>query len=402
LPKNLRKKPTMNRRQRVAHWLETRWVTPAYSGWLLSGLSLFFFIAATNTMTGWLYVISGICVALLAIAAWLPHRLLRPLTIRRTAIAPVSLGDRLSLELTVENPTPHPKALIQLEDALPGSLGRPQVQSVETIPAHGTYRWRYELPTQQRGIYRWQTVHLRTAAPLGLFWCERSRPAKATAIVYPTVLPLGQCPLVDEMGQDDSIQVNDHRLHHAASQGLTRSIRPYRWGDSIRLVHWRTSARYGDLRVRELEVLTGGQELVICLDSAMPWRFPTNAYTLFPENFEQAVVAAASLYFYGVRSQLSVKLWTAGTGLLQGNQAVLEALAATRAGEDVQAESLPKAPLLWLTQNPDSLSTLPLGSRWLLWTDPTTPALLGDRTQPGLIIQPNEDLQLQLQRSPRS
>ncbi|NJO50369.1 MAG: DUF58 domain-containing protein, partial [Leptolyngbyaceae cyanobacterium RM2_2_4] len=54
--------------QQINHWLETRWVKPAFSGWLLAGLSLFFFAAATNTMAGWLYVISGVIFALLAIA----------------------------------------------------------------------------------------------------------------------------------------------------------------------------------------------------------------------------------------------------------------------------------------------------------------------------------------------
>jgi uncharacterized protein (DUF58 family) len=393
----------MNLLHRIANWLETHWVTPAYSGWLLGGLASFFFIAATNTLAGWLYVISGISLAVLAIAALLPERMLRQLQIRRMAIAPVSVGDPLRLEMMIENPTNQAKSLIQVEDILPTVLGKPKIQAIEHIPPRTTHHWRYEQATAQRGVYRWQTVNLRTAAPLGLFWCRRSRLTAATAIVYPTVLPLAQCPVVDQMGREDSVQLSDDRHPQAANQGLTRSMRPYRWGDPTRLIHWRTSARHGELRVRELEIFAGGQDLVICLDSAMPWRFPSNPYTLFPENFEQAVTAAASLYFYASHRRLNAKLWTAGTGLIQGNQAVLEALAETRAGEAVRAEALPDTPLLWLTQNPESLPTLPAGSRWLLWSEPQqTQGARLDRSPPGLVIHPDQDLQGQLQRSPEN
>ncbi|HEY9884172.1 MAG TPA: DUF58 domain-containing protein, partial [Thermosynechococcaceae cyanobacterium] len=109
----------MSLAKRIANWLETHWVTPAYSGWLLGGLSLFFFISATNTLAGWLYVISGISFALLAIAAILPERMLRGIQLQRCAITPVTVGDQLTVELVVANVTKQPKTLIQIQDQLP-------------------------------------------------------------------------------------------------------------------------------------------------------------------------------------------------------------------------------------------------------------------------------------------
>ncbi|HEY9895128.1 MAG TPA: DUF58 domain-containing protein [Candidatus Sericytochromatia bacterium] len=382
--------------KRIADWLETHWVTPSYSGWLLGGLSLFFFISATNTLAGWLYVISGISFALLAIAAILPERMLRGIQLQRCPIAPVTVGDQLTVELVLANKTKQPKILIQIQDQLPFVLAPPVLAAIEIIAPHSNYHWVYQQTVERRGIYRWHTVSLRTAAPLGLFWCRRSQTAAAIAVVYPTVLPLTQCPLVDAIGRDASLQFTRDRHAQSASDGLTRSLRPYRWGDPIRFVHWRTSARYGELRVRELETFISGQELIICLDSAMPWQAVFDPSSSI-EPFEQAVVAAASLYFYATRQNLSVRLWTAGTGLVQGSQAVLETLAAVQAGEDVRAEQLPDSPLLWLTQNPVGLTTLPPGSRWLLWTmaqlEPTV------ASSPGLLIQPDQPLQLQLQRT---
>lgn len=394
--------------ERIADWLETHWVTPAYSGWLLGGLGLFFFAAATNTMAGWLYVISGVTVALLAIAAILPERSLRGIQVTRSSINPISAGESLTIELTLENQTSQTKTLLQTQDLLPHVLGNPVKGAIESVPARGSYRWVYHQPTQRRGVYRWQTVQLRTAAPLGLFWCRRSQNVKATAVVYPIVLPLTQCPLIDEMGRNENAQIQSNRRSQSATEGLTRALRPYRWGDPTRLVHWRTSARYGELRIRELEVVTGGQELIICLDSAETWNL---------EDFEQAVIAAAALYFYAVHQGLTVKLWTAGTGLVRGNYPVLEALAATFSGEETFAGAPPNLPLVWLSQSLLSLNALPLGSRWVLWQKPklkpspdhispsqpttldgVTRQVLLNRDCPGLVVQADQPLQLQLQK----
>lgn len=373
---------------RLTHWLETHWINPSYSGWLVSGLTIFFFGAATNTMAGWLYAISGIMAAILALAAVLPIQTLRGLKLYRNPIAPVSVGDLLTLDLIVENQTNQTKTLLQLQDDLPQPLP-PIRTAIEQIPAQERYHWVATLPTQQRGVYRWQTLQLRTAAPLGLFWCRRSQTIKAKAIVYPTVLALTQCPIVDELGQDNNAISSNHQSR-LANEGVTRTLRPYRWGDSTRFIHWRSSARYGELRVRELEIYTGGQELVIGLDSATVWE--TNC-------FEQAVVAAASLYFYALHRQMRVSLWTAATGLVRGDQTVLEVLAAVQSQEE-RSTDFPRLPLLWLTQSNEHLTSLPMGSRWLLW--PSSQRLYRDsaasaNSYPGLVIQLDQPLQLQLQ-----
>ncbi|MBD2025074.1 DUF58 domain-containing protein, partial [Leptolyngbya sp. FACHB-711] len=119
--------------RRITNWLETHWVTPAYSGWLLLGLSLFFFGAATNTMAGWLYVISGVMFALLLIGAVLPARMLGGIRVRRRPIAPVSMGEALAIELEIENQTHQAKTLIQLQDNLPAELGTFGKTAIELI-----------------------------------------------------------------------------------------------------------------------------------------------------------------------------------------------------------------------------------------------------------------------------
>lgn len=377
----------------ITNWLETRASAPAYGGWVLALTAICFFGAGINTMAGWLYAISGISFALLGVAAILPPRSLTGLSITRRPMRPVSAGDDLTVELEICNQTQQPVNLLQVEDMLPFVLGKPVQKAIETIASQGSYRWVYYHPTQRRGVYRWHTVELGSGAPLGLFWCRRQRDCAATAIVYPTVLPLATCPLVDEMGQEESKRGDPRgRPLQTATTGLVRSLRPYRVGDPTRLIHWRTSARYGELRVRELEMVTGGQEIVIALDSASNWE---------EENFEQAVIATASLYFYAQQQQLEVQLWTASTNLIKGDRFVLETLAATAALEDVSSVVPKSYPLIWLTQNPLSLATLPQGSRWVLWPNISSAAEpeVINWEHLGIVLQSDRPLQPQLQKT---
>lgn len=379
----------MKSRFSLMDWLESRWATPSYSGWLLFALSCCFFGAATNTMAGWLYVLSGMIFSLLAIGAIMPVRSLRQLKLERFPLQPVSAGEDLTIEISIKNPTKIPKTLLQVWDVLPENLGRPQGTAIELIPPQGSHDWHYYLPTQQRGVYHWQDLQLRTGTPLGLFWCRRTKSLPAKAIVYPQVLPLMQCPIVDAIGSEDSPKLQSDRRYQAATEGITKTLRPYRYGDSTRLIHWRTSARFDDFKVRELEIITGGQDIVIAVDSAITWQ---------TESFEQAVIAAASLYFYATRCQLNVKLWTAGSGLQHGTRTVLETLAAIQLGE-AQCHEIPaKIPLLWLTNSVNNLDFLATYSRWLYFpqNDMTYPR--ASTLASGLVIDPTQPLAQQLQK----
>jgi uncharacterized protein (DUF58 family) len=372
-------------------WLERRASAPEFAGWMLIAVAGFFFMAATNTLAGWLYAISGVSFAILLIGSVLPGRILREIEIERLPIDPVSAGDIMTIELLLQNAGKNSKALLEMRDLLPEGICRTRVQDrvIESIAPGDRYGWLYAVTTLRRGVFQFDRLELATASPFGLFRSRRSQSVKRRAIVYPTVLPLGQCPLVDLIGRDDSPRLySTENARNSANEGITRTLRPYRWGDPIRLVHWRTSARFGELRVRELELTVGGQELVIALDTLTGWQ---------AEDFEQAVVAAASLYFYAQRLNLNVRLWTAATGLAHGNRVVLETLAGVSINAAPDSD-LPDLPLVWITHRPASLAGLPVGSRWLLWGNTS-----GAQAKiPGIAIEPDTDSELDGDRAYRS
>ncbi len=372
---------------RATNWLETNWVTPAYAGWLLLVLTICFFGAATNTMAGWLYVLSGVGVALLGVGAILPARSIQALTVSRGAILPVTAGADLEISLTIHNPTNHSQTLFQVQDLTSLSSLNPPQTTIEQVAAQAEYQWVYHYATEQRGVYQWGKVALRSGAPIGLFWCQRYRQVPAIAYVYPQVLKLDRCILLDGLASDrSSHHQSASRKLEATNEGITRSLRPYRYGDSIRLIHWRTSARYGEFQVRELEIDRGGQDVIIYLDSGANWA---------AADFEQAVIAACSLYFYASKSSnLNVKLWTAGTGLIAGDRQVLETLAAVQMAEPERIELLPNS-VVYLTSQTQKLATLPAGHRWLLWThDP--PGARPSSMSVGMVIDRDRPLQQQL------
>ena len=380
----------------IFHSIEAKLAWPSYSGCVLLGLAVFFFIAATNTLSGWLYVMSGMILALLAIALWLVRQNLRRLTLGRQNPEAVSVGDVLQLRLTLHNASATPKTLLKMVDRIPPALGHPLETVVEVVPPFGSWTWHSEQRATRRGIYQWQQVELRTGAPLGLLWASRSHSVPVQAIIYPQVLALTSCPIIDQMGRDPSLQMLSQHLAQASTDGMTRSLRPYRWGDSMRLIHWRTSAKLGELRIRELENYTSGQSIVIALDTALDTAHPWEA-----DAFEQAVSAAATLYFYAQQQQLRVSLWTALTGQIQGNRSVLDALAATNPNEGLTPAILserPMEPLVWLTTRSASLTALPVGSCGLVWMpDGATGAQSG--AQSGVMMQVDEPLEAQLMRS---
>jgi uncharacterized protein (DUF58 family) len=390
-----------NRRFKISfwQWLQSQYCLPEFGGWMLFGLALFFFVSATNTLSGWLYVISGVSFALILIGAVMPARLLKKIVVKRSQIEPVSAGDNLWVEICLTNTGNSALELIWLRDSEPTTknINEKTSKNPESIQKNrqNPHNWQfdrvferldpgktesfnYQITMSQRGFYQFDRLQLLTSSPLGLCRSLRFREARQNVIVYPQVLSLSQCPLIDLIGEDEHQKLYSlNRDPKNANEGMTKTIHPYRWGDPIRLVHWRSSAKLGELRVRELEINVGGQEVAIAIDLSGEWE---------DQEFEQAVIAAASLYFYAQKANLVVKLWTAKDGMIEGEKAVLETLATVYPNQFDPDILLPTIPVVWLTSQPVNSNSLPNGSRWILWSDDV--ALNNERE--GLVIALNQ------------
>ena len=102
----------------------------------------------------------------------------------------------------------------------------------------------------RRGEARTGWVELRSAAPFGVAERRRRLPADATTLVLPRVVPLGALPFVDLASSREPATETEPRRGQGPEY---LGVREYRPGDPIRQVHWRLTARHGELVVRDLE-----------------------------------------------------------------------------------------------------------------------------------------------------
>jgi uncharacterized protein (DUF58 family) len=162
----------------------------------------------------------------------------------------------------------------------------------------------YPVPTDRRGIVRTGPLRIGRTDPLGLATVARQHGGTAKVWVYPKAHPLTAVPV----GVARSLDGRVDRVPHGTITFDT--LRGYVPGDELRHVHWRTSARVGELMVRE-HVDTSLPRLVVLLDDR------SEAHD--PDSFEAACEAAASVVVAAHRADLPLALQLVSGDLVGGD-----------------------------------------------------------------------------------
>lgn len=218
----------------------------------------------------------GAFVALLPLLALLASARTRH-TVRATrAITPerVPAGVEVTVEVRIGG-GPLIGAL-RLTDTVPDAAGpRPAAPprfTVLRLPTRGAAALTYPLVPTQRGVHRIGPLTGRATDPLGLAEFERELAPAARLVSLPRVVALRGLPQALGAGAGSPGAALAH-------QGQGRSdvlVRPYRHGDEIRRVHWRSTARHDELMVRleERPWRTGTTVLLDRRDAAHRGRGP--------------------------------------------------------------------------------------------------------------------------------
>jgi uncharacterized protein (DUF58 family) len=197
---------------------------------------------------------------------------------------PVGASSRVVLRL--QNMSRLPTGTLLLEDRLPYALGsRPRVV-LERLGAHQASSVGYTLRADVRGRFEVGPLVVRLTDPFGLCELTRSFPSVDRLTVIPQVVTLPTIRLAGEYagtGESRSKSVAVHGEDDAAT-------REYRFGDDLRRVHWKSTARTGELMVRREEQPWESRATVVLDTRAHAHRGegPT-------ASFEWAVSAAASI-----------------------------------------------------------------------------------------------------------
>jgi uncharacterized protein (DUF58 family) len=140
----------------------------------------------------------------------------------------------------------------------------------------------YVLPRVPRGRYAFEAVRAELSDPFGLQRVVVPLPAPAALLVYPRLVRL------ERLFSDGGAGMRDGRpvlLNRRAGFEL-HSVREYVQGESLRNVHWRSTARRGELMVKELED-TPRDEVAVLLDA--------DARAIVGDSFNTQVRAAGSI-----------------------------------------------------------------------------------------------------------
>ncbi|MGJ5896231.1 DUF58 domain-containing protein [Streptomyces sp. V2] len=168
---------------------------------------------------------------------------------RRLAPARVPAGSEARVHLRMDNVSRMPTGLLMLQDRVPYVLGPRPRFVLDRVEAGGRREVSYRVRSDLRGRYPLGPLQLRLSDPFGMCELTRSFSSYDTLTVIPRVDPL---PPVRFSGEAKGY--GDGRQRSLALAGEDDVIpRGYRYGDDLRRVHWRSTARYGELMVRREE-----------------------------------------------------------------------------------------------------------------------------------------------------
>ncbi|HXV44727.1 MAG TPA: DUF58 domain-containing protein [Anaerolineae bacterium] len=224
--------------------LERSWVL--FLMWLASLLGI---LAVGHPLFFNLFYLFGAILLLSYLWAWLNVHWVR--VTRQTHSRQVQVSKFFEERFVLENTGPIPKLWIELKD----NSDLPNHRASRVISNLGGKRqqsWHVRTPCYQRGRFTLGPIILYSSDPFGLFLLKKELPRSFTShvVVYPMAvdLPAFQPPVGEQTGGDMI-----HRRTHYVTTNVS-GIRNYVSGDSFNRIHWPSTARTGQLMVKEFEL----------------------------------------------------------------------------------------------------------------------------------------------------
>ncbi len=169
--------------------------------------------------------------------------------VRTVSPARLPTGQSAALTIRLTNVSRLRTGLLLAEDTVPYALGSRPRFIFEGIGAGGARAYTYQLGSQTRGRYTVGPLRVRVADSFGLVSITRAFTSTSVLTVTPRIIPLTRPPLGGFWLGD-----SEHGRRSIAASGEDDAApRAYRTGDSLHRVHWRSTARYGELMVRREE-----------------------------------------------------------------------------------------------------------------------------------------------------
>ncbi len=158
------------------------------------------------------------------------------------------VGETLNVSYTVRDRSRMPKLWLDVHN--PSALSVRIPGRAVSLWAGQQVSWSVPVALTRRGHHRIDPMVIRTGDPLGLFEAFATVGPGATVVVTPRVEPLPLFKLPSAMAEGSAARPE----RSVQTTPLVSGVRPYAPTDAFNRIHWRSSARHGELQVKEFEI----------------------------------------------------------------------------------------------------------------------------------------------------
>lgn len=219
----------------------------------------------------------------------------------------IEIGQAIESTLTLTKRGNLPAGLLKFEEHVPSELGRRPRFAVNNTSGAWERTINYPLIGYQRGRFTIGPLLVRSTDTFGLVKFDRQFTATSEVMITPKIHVLPA--MANITGGGSTGEARPQRVGVIGDDDVL--VREYRQGDDVRRIHWRSTARRGELMVRR-EEQAWDPAVTVVLDS----RASAHAGIGRDSSFEYAVSAAASIALHFLADGFTVQLFDAAGPML--------------------------------------------------------------------------------------
>ena len=226
-----------------------------FGGKVYIGFTLLVGFAAVNTGNNILYILLSFLLSLMGVSGFLSRYNLKGLKVYLIPPDEVWCCKPSQFLVRVENRKRFPSFLVEVFER---SIDLKKVFVMVERTAEGEVN----LTFPKRGVYKLQTLEVRSTFPFGLFERSFYIPLKEEILVYPKPLEVRVRPPISKPKRGEGEGFIRFRSAEGAS---VEGIKEYA-GEGMRLIHWKAFAKWGELYAKEVAEESLLREVVIDMD----------------------------------------------------------------------------------------------------------------------------------------
>ena len=197
-------------------------------------------------------------------------------------------NEKIKVTIEVENNSFLPILWFNFEEYLPGELTTLEEQHLSYFKSGEKKEWSFKLKAKKRGLYKIGPLRWQFGDFLG-YELKKGELEELEVYIYPKILDL------EELGLASRIPFGNSKWPQPIYKDPYRNagIREYQASDRLNKIHWKATAKTGELKSRK-------NESTVSIDTALVINMSQSDYGLkyLQRKIELAVTAAASMAYY--------------------------------------------------------------------------------------------------------